>query len=130
MKILSIDYGQRKIGIAFADTIIAEPYCVLKYQSEDIVIEKILEIIKSLNIEKVIVGVSEGISAENSKAFGKKLLAKKNIDLEFVDETLTTKEAQDYSIEAGIRRSKRRQLEDAYAATIMLQWYLETCLKM
>jgi putative Holliday junction resolvase len=125
MKILSIDYGQRKIGIAFSETIIAEPYCVLKYQSEDMVIDKILEIIKSLNIEKVIIGVSEGISAENSKAFGNKLLKKININLEFVDETLTTKEAQDYSIEAGIRRSKRRQLEDAYAATVMLQWYLE-----
>lgn len=125
MKVLSIDYGQRKIGIAFADSIIAEPYCVLKYQSEDVVIEKILEIIKLLSVEKVIVGVSEGISADNSRSFGKKLLTKINIDLEFVDETLSTKEAQDYSIEAGVRRSKRRKLEDAYAATIMLQWYLE-----
>jgi len=125
MKILSIDYGQRKIGIAFADSIIAEPYCVLRYQSEEVVIGKILEIIKSLSIEKVIVGVSEGISADNSRSFGKKLLTKINIDLEFVDETLTTKEAQKYSIEAGIKRIKRKKLEDAYAATIMLQWYLE-----
>jgi len=125
MKILSIDYGQRKIGIAFSETIIAEPHSVIRYQSEDKVIQQILEIIKLLKVEKVIVGVSEGISAENSRSFGKKLLAKMNIDLEFVDETLTTKEAQKYSIEAGIKRSKRRQLEDAYAATIMLQWYLE-----
>ena len=125
MRVLSIDYGQKKIGIAFSETIIAEPYSVLRYQSEELVIEKILEIIKLLNIEKVIVGVSEGISAEKSKSFGKKLSTRINIDLEFVDETLTTKEAQKYSIEAGIRRIKRRQLEDAYAATIMLQWYLE-----
>ena len=125
MKILSIDYGQRKIGIAIAETVIAEPYCVLRYESEDVVIEKILEIIKSLSIEKIIVGVSEGKSAENSKSFGKKLSAKININLEYVDETLTTKEAQEYSIEAGINRLKRRKLEDAYAATIMLQWYLE-----
>lgn len=125
MKILAIDYGQSKIGIAFADTIIAEPYCVLRYQSEDKVIKKIFEIIKILDIEKVIVGISEGKSAENSKDFAKKLLAKKSIDLEFVDETLSTKIAQEYSIEAGIRRSKRKLLEDAYAATVMLQWYIE-----
>jgi len=125
MKILAIDYGQSKIGIAFADTIIVEPYCVLRYQSEDRVIEKILEIIKLLNIEKVIIGISEGKSAKNSKDFAKKLLAKKNIDLDFVDETLSTKKAQEYSIEAGIRRSKRKLLEDAYAAAVMLQWYIE-----
>ena len=125
MKILAIDYGQRKIGIAYAETVIAEPYCVLKYQSENKVIEKILEIIKSLDIEKVIVGVSEGKSAENSRNFGKKLLAKKGIDLEFVDETLTTKQAQKYSIEANIKKLKRRQMEDAYAATVMLQWFIE-----
>ncbi|MFH1970919.1 MAG: Holliday junction resolvase RuvX [Patescibacteria group bacterium] len=125
MKILAIDYGQSKIGIAFADTIIAEPYCVLRYQSEDKVIKKIFEIMKILDVEKVIVGISEGKSAENSKDFAKKLLAKKSIDLEFVDETLSTKIAQEYSIEAGIRRSKRKLLEDAYAATVMLQWYIE-----
>ena len=125
MKILAIDYGQRKIGIAFAETMIAEPYCVLRYQSEDRVIKKILEIIKQFNIEKVIIGISEGKSAENSKDFAKKLLAKKNIDLDFVDETLSTKKAQEYSIEAGIRRSKRILLEDAYAAAVMLQWYIE-----
>ena len=125
MKILAIDYGQSKIGIAFADTIIAEPYCVLRYQSENKVIKKIFEIMKILDIEKVIVGISEGKSAENSKDFAKKLLAIKNIDLEFVDETLSTKIAQEYSIEAGIRRSKRKLLEDAYAAAVMLQWYIE-----
>ena len=40
MKILAIDYGKSKIGIAFADTIIAEPYCVLRYESEEEVIKE------------------------------------------------------------------------------------------
>ena len=125
MKILAIDYGKSKIGIAFADTIIAEPYCVLRYESEEEVIKEIIKIIKLLGVDKVVVGISEGKSAENAKYFAKKLLKKKLINLEYVDETLSTVTAQDYSIEAGIKRSKRKLMEDAYAATVMLQWYIE-----
>jgi putative Holliday junction resolvase len=41
------------------------------------------------------------------------------------DETLTTKEAQEKSIKAGIKRKKRRKMEDAYAASLILQSYLD-----
>ena len=125
MKTLGIDYGERKIGIAVAETKIAEPYLVLRYKSQEKVIKKILEIIELLKIEKIIVGVSEGRSALKSKIFAEKLLKKITIPLEFFDETLTTQKAIELSIEAGIKRLKRRKFEDAYAATVMLQLYLE-----
>ena len=43
----------------------------------------------------------------------------------YQDERLTTKESQRLSIEAGIKRKKRRTLEDAYSAALILQAYLE-----
>ena len=125
MKLLSIDYGQRKIGIAKAETKIVEPYTVLHYESQEKVILKIVKIIKDLGIDKVVVGVSEGKSAQRSKNFGENLLKYLEIPLEYIDETLSTQKAQELAIEAGIKRLKRKKLEDAYAAAVMLQLYLE-----
>jgi len=124
MNIIALDYGKKKIGIAFASTIISEPLTVLRYNDENKVIEEIKEIVKKFNAKKVILGVSEGKSAEESREFGNKLI-NSGISIEYVDETLTTKEAQKYSIEAKVGRKKRRELEDAYAAAVMLQCYLE-----
>jgi putative Holliday junction resolvase len=124
MNILALDYGKKKIGVAFASTIISEPLTVLRYSDEYEVIRKIKEIVKKLDVKKVILGVSEGKSAKESQEFGNKL-NNSGIDVEYVDETLTTKEAQKYSIEAKVGRKKRKQLEDAYAAAVMLQCYLE-----
>jgi len=77
-------------------------------------------------IEKIVVGVSEGEMAEETKKFGKKLEDKLGISVVFQDETLTTYEAQRFSIEAGIKRKKRKELEDAYSAALILQEYLDS----
>lgn len=125
MKILSIDYGQKKIGIAIAESKIARPYTVLRYDSEEKVLKKIANIIEKFGIEKIIVGLSEGKSAERSKIFAQRLFTITQTPFEYVDETLSTQKAQELSIEAGIKRSKRKRLEDSYAAAVMLQLYIE-----
>ncbi len=122
MRILAIDYGKRKIGLALATSSIAEPYKVVRYKSEKEVLEKIEEIVKAEKIEKIVIGISEGKMAEETKSFAKKL----NIPVVFQDETLTTQQAQELSIKAGIKRKKRKSLEDAYSATLILQAYLDS----
>lgn len=119
MRILGIDYGRSKIGLAIAEGPLAQPMGVIRYSNLGELIVKIKNIIEDDDIDKVIVGVSEGEMAKESKEFAKSIGA-----LTF-DETLSTWEAQKLSIEAGIRRKKRQQMEDAYAATIMLQGYLD-----
>ncbi len=126
MKILGIDYGTSKIGVSISEGFLADPYKVIRYQEENDAIEKISFIVKNEGIEKIVVGVSEGESAESSEAFGKILKNKLAIEVDFWDETLSTQEAIDKSIEAGMGREKRKALEDAFAATIMLQSYLDT----
>lgn len=119
MRILGIDYGRRKIGLAIAEGPLAEPLRVIQYSDIKMLGEKIGKIIKELRIEKVVVGVSEGEMGEESKKFAQSLGA------ETFDETLTTHEAQKLSRLAGIKRKKRKSMEDAFAAAIMLQSYLE-----
>ncbi|HTK03446.1 MAG TPA: RuvX/YqgF family protein [Alphaproteobacteria bacterium] len=113
MRILGIDYGRAKVGLAIGEGSLAEPWKVVK-PSE---VKKILE---EENFEKIIVGVSEGEMAKESKEFAKKLGA------ETFDETLSSQDAQRLSIESGMNRKKRKNMEDAFAASVMLQNYLDS----
>lgn len=126
-KILGIDYGRSKIGLAISEGSFAEPLLVIRYSDIKILEQKILEIIQNEKIEKIVVGISEGEMAEESKKFAdalhSSLLA---LPFEFYDETLTSLDAQRMSREAGMSRKKSREMEDAYAASIMLQNYLDS----
>ena len=113
MRILGIDYGRSKIGLAIAEGSLAEPWKVVK-PSE---VKKILD---SENFEKIVVGVSESEMGKESKEFADKIGA------ETFDETLSTQDAQRLSIESGMNRKKRKNMEDAFAASVMLQSYLDT----
>ena len=122
MNYLGIDYGRKKIGLAVSDGKLAEPLKVIRYKDIKKLIEQIKNVIKRENIGQVIVGVSEGDMAEESKNFAKML------DAKTYDETLTSIDANTLSIQGGVKRKKRREMEDAYAATIMLQNYLDILL--
>ncbi|HKB88638.1 MAG TPA: Holliday junction resolvase RuvX [Patescibacteria group bacterium] len=120
MKTLGIDYGQSKIGIAVGVGTLSEPLKVIRVSSFADALEKIKKEIEIENPDKVVVGVSEAAMGEESKKFAQELGATT------FDETLTSRDAQKLSIEAGISRKKRHQMEDAYAASLMLQNYLDT----
>lgn len=124
MKILGVDYGQRKVGLALSVGRLAYPFDVLRFKDEKELMAKLQAVIKEEGIEKIVIGVSEGQMAEETRKFGKKLETVVKLPVEFFDETLTTKEAQDLAIEAGIKRKKRKALEDAYAACVILDNYL------
>lgn len=126
MKILGVDFGERKIGLTIAETKIAEPFMVLRFKKEEEAIEKILKLIEKEGINLVVVGISEGKSAQKTKVFIRKLQERTKIEIKSHDETLSTYEAQRLAIGAGLKRVKRKDLEDAFAATVMLQDYLDT----
>jgi putative transcription antitermination factor YqgF len=126
MKTLGIDYGRSKIGLAIADGPLSEPLKVIRYKDTTMVAEQIKKIITENGIEKVVVGVSEGEMGRESKNFSINFGKMLDIPVETFDETLSTQEAQILSREAGIHQKKRHEMEDAYAATIMLQNYLDT----
>jgi putative holliday junction resolvase len=134
MQILGIDYGRSKIGIAVgdADSKLAEPYIVLRYKTIEEVIGKVVQIVSAYpkvsedeKVEQVVVGVSEGEMARETRKFGEMLQEKLEIPVVYHDETLSTQDAQELSIKAGIRRKKRKGMEDAFAASVVLQDYLD-----
>jgi len=125
MKILGIDYGRSKIGLAVGDTVtgLVEPVGV--YNSSRFKVQS-AKLIKNENIKKIIIGVPGGQIEKEIRVFGESITKLFKITVEYFDETLSTQEAQKIMIEAGRARNKRKKLEDAYAACLMLEYYLES----
>ena len=123
--ILAVDYGKAKIGLAISFGSLAEPYMVIKYKTMEYVLGKIEQIIRKEEVDRVVIGISEGKMRKESENFAE--LIKKNVNIEVAtqDETLSTHQAIELSISSGIRQKKRRENEDAYAACVILQSYLD-----
>ncbi len=119
MNILGVDYGRSKIGLAISEGKLAEPYKVIRVNNFADAVEKVFRVINQLGVTKLVVGISEGEMGKEQIRFAKELGA------ETFDETLSTQDAQKYSIAAGIKRKTRKEMEDAFAASIMLQNYLD-----
>jgi len=125
MRTLGLDYGRSKVGVALGTGTFAEPMEVIRYSDTNILEKRIEKLIKEEKIDKVVVGISEGVMEIESKEFAEAIQPFIHSKIEFYDETLTSKDAQRLSQEAGIKQKKRHQMEDAYAAAIMLQNYLD-----
>jgi len=125
MKILGVDYGRAKIGLAIADGPLAEPHSVLKVNSFEDALKKVEQVVQVMKVEKVIVGVSEGEMGKEQEKFASLLGKRLNMEVVTWDEALSTFDAQQISREAGLGPKKRREMEDAFAAAIMVQSYLD-----
>ena len=125
MIILGIDYGEAKIGLAISSGTLAAPLLVIKYKTIDELFVRIKKIAEEERAAKLVVGISERESAKKAKKFGGDLAKYLELPVDFVDETLSSKDAQIMAIEAGIKRKKRKNMEDAYAAALILQSYLD-----
>lgn len=126
MNLLGIDYGRAKVGVAVSSGSLAEPLKTLRYSDTDKLFSQIKQMLQTYEISKIIIGLSEGEMLVETKNFAKALQTQLDVEVEFFDETLTSSDAQMLTRQAGIKRKKRQELEDAYAATIMLQGYLDS----
>lgn len=123
MRLLGIDYGLKKVGLAISEGLLAEPLLVLTNKLS--VINKISNVCQEQRVEKIIVGLPEGEIAKQVEGFGQKVVKLTGLPVEYQDESLTSKEAIVKMIEAGKKRKDRRRFEDAIAAAIILQSYID-----
>lgn len=129
MKILGVDYGRAKIGLAIGEAGLAQPWKVMRVGSMEEAIGKVVQVVAGLpadrQVEQVVIGVSEQKMGQEQESFAKALTERVVVPVETWDETLSTKEAQQQAIKGGVPKEKRRILEDAFAAAVMLQSYLD-----
>lgn len=123
MKILGIDYGKKKVGLAISEGLSVSPFRILEITSLADALQQVIKIIQTEEIDKVIVGLAEsGESKSMTEKFIKEL--KKNIEVTVVEETLSSHFADNQMKTLGIKKSKKGQ-NDAVAAAHILQEYLD-----
>ena len=129
MIILSVDYGDKRTGIAVCDKfeMLASPVCVITEWNIDSLANKIIDVAKEKRAEEIVVGLpknmdgSEGFRADACKELGEKLKSLTEIPVNFWDERLTTVSAHKILSENNVRGKKRKAVVDAVAADIILQ---------
>lgn len=133
MRILAIDYGASRIGLAVSDPlgIIASPVGTIKSVGMKGDVDALAQKAKELGADKIILGLpinmdgSEGVRAEISRKLAAVLQKVSGISVELVDERLSTVSAERVLDEANVRWNKRKQVVDTISAQIILGTYLE-----
>ena len=130
-RILGIDHGDVRIGIAMSDetAFLASSICVIA--STNAGIDQIVALIAEHAVEKIVVGLprnmdgSYGPATEKVRTFIKKLKTKTTVPVVEWDERLSTVSAHNAMREAGLDGKQRKGLVDKVAAQIILQNYLD-----
>ena len=134
MKIMALDLGDSRIGIAFSDkmNIIANGYETYNRKSLKEDFEYISTLISKNDVDEVVIGLpinmdgTEGERVALAREFGNKLSEYiPNKKINYIDERLTTVSAEKVLLEADVSREKRKKVIDKIAATIILQSYLD-----
>ena len=126
---LGLDLGHVRIGVALSDPlgIIAQPITVLKSAGTQKDIAAIGELVTKHEVTQVIVGLplnmdgTESSTTKKVREFTAKLAERLNVPVFFVDERLTSKQAERVMIEGNVRREKRKEKIDQVAAALLLQ---------
>jgi putative Holliday junction resolvase len=134
MRIMGLDYGERRIGVAMSDLFgwTAQGVEVIDQKQVKDVMGHIAELIKQYEVESIVVGLPKnmngtiGPSGDYCIAFAEQLRQTLSISVDLWDERLTTVAAERALLEADVSRSKRKLVIDKMAAAILLQNYLDS----
>jgi putative Holliday junction resolvase len=133
MRILALDHGTKRIGVAISDEtktiaqpleyILAEPFADFLTRLKQLLVEK--------EVDLVLIGLPRnmdgtyGPAAQKVQAFVAVLRGAITIPVKMWDERLTSSQANRILIQGGVRRDKRKEKVDKMAAAILLQSYLD-----
>ncbi len=134
MIILSVDYGDKRTGIAVCDKfeMLASPVCVITEWNQNTLAQKIVDIANEKKAEQIVIGLpknmdgSKGFRADACEELGDVIKSATSIPVTFWDERLTTVSAHRILSDNNIRGKKRKNVVDAVAADIILQDYIDS----
>ncbi len=133
MKIMSIDYGDSRTGIAFCDKneILATAYGVIDETYPPKLADKIIKITEIEKPEQIVIGLprnmdgSYGFRADKCRDFANLLGESTDIPIVLEDERLTTVIAHDILSSNNVSGKKRKKTVDAVSAAVILQSYID-----
>lgn len=129
MKILGIDFGLKKIGLAQSEGELASPLDVWYYQTLSELQDKISSFCQTQGVKRVVFGLPEKSVATQPliskiNILARHLQARVKLEVFFEPEVYTTQTAKNKLIESQQRKSRRRQ-DDDFAAAVILQSFLD-----
>ena len=133
MRILSLDVGTRRIGVALSDPLglTAQGLTVLTRQSRTKDLEVLCALVKQHAVETIVVGLpltmrgERGPQARQMQTLARQLEGRCGVPVELVDERLTTAQSERILLEGDVSRRKRKHVIDQMAAQLILQHYLD-----
>ena len=133
MKILSVDYGDVRTGIAISDVrgMLASPLCVIEQSYQPKLVDRIVQIVEENKIGKIVIGLprnmdgSYGYRCDECRSLGDAISEKIDVDIFYEDERLTTVMAHNVLSDNNVRGKKRKQTVDAVSAVMILQSFLD-----
>lgn len=132
MRVIALDVGEKRIGVAASDPLgrTAQPLETIK--RDERFAERLEKLITELGAERLIVGLplsmdgSEGAQAGAVRRFVKEIEGKLKIPVTFLDERLSSREADSLIAEGGRRPGRERGATDRVAAALILRAYLDS----
>ncbi|RJX34695.1 MAG: Holliday junction resolvase RuvX [Desulfarculus sp.] len=130
--VLALDVGARRIGLAVSDSqgLTARPLGVLERRGRDADVAALGRVAAEQGATRLVLGLPRrlngglGPAAEGIQSLGRRLGRRLGLPVEFVDEALSTAEAQEVLLAADLSRARRRQVVDQAAAAVILRRYL------
>lgn len=132
MKCLGMDLGTKTLGLATSDKLgmISSPYKTIRYESIDDLVEEVKIIINELKIEVLVLGYPKnmnntlGEAVKRTEDFKLKLESATGMEVNLIDERLSTVEAENVLLEFDVSRKGRKKVIDSVAASIILDTYI------
>jgi putative Holliday junction resolvase len=134
MRILGIDFGDKRIGLAVSDTLclIAQSLGHYKVKNQEEDKKYFKELASKYEISEIVIGFplrmdgTQGLRVEKTKEFAEWLQKTLNLPIIFWDERLTTQQALRILSQQKMNHKKKKNLKDQISAAIILSSYLES----
>lgn len=132
MRVMGIDYGDARTGIAMSDLLcsIVGSTTVIHSRNMDKTLEEVVRLAKENQVTEICVGLpknmdgSEGTRADVCKVFAEKVAEATGLPVKMWDERRTTVEAHNILSDHNYHGKKRKDTVDAVAASLILEGYL------
>jgi len=134
MRILALDHGTKRIGVAVSDEmkVIATPLEYIPAEPIVAFFDRLRKVIEEKQVSLILVGLPRnmdgtfGPAAQKVQAFVTELQKAVQVPIKTWDERLTSVQANKLLIAGGVRRESRKEKVDKMAAAILLQSYLDS----
>ncbi|HSO14128.1 MAG TPA: Holliday junction resolvase RuvX [Anaerolineales bacterium] len=134
MRILAVDHGEKRIGLALSDpsATIASPFQIIKHVSRLMDAARVANLASENEVGLIVIGQSfdeEGnpnLAGRRAAKFAEALREQTQIPVELFDESFSTQDARATVIEMGFSRKKRAGHHDSLAAVMILRSYIES----